>query len=104
VSREWCRSSTQKYAPRNDGPPLHALGYRPLTGELWRHREAKARAVVEGGKVKAVEVTDPGAGYNTPPTATVRGIGDVELVVTLLFDKDLKKNGSIKATEVKAAK
>jgi hypothetical protein len=75
--------------------------YRPQNGELWRHRDAKARAVVEDGKVKRIEVNDAGAGYSTPPRVTIKGMENVELVVTLHFDKDLKKNGSI---EVKAAK
>jgi hypothetical protein len=78
--------------------------YRPQDGELWRHRDAKARAVVEGGKLKRIEVTDAGAGYSSPPKVTVKGVDDVELVVTLLFDKDLKKNGSIRSVEVKEAK
>jgi hypothetical protein len=78
--------------------------YRPQNGELWRHKDAKAHAVVEDGRVKRIEVTDSGAGYSTPPKVTIKGMDGVELVVTLLFDKDLKKNGSIKSIEVKAAK
>ncbi len=74
--------------------------YRPQKKELWTHREAVAHAVVKDGKVRVV-VTDAGAGYSTPPKVTVKGMAGVELVVTLLFDKDLKKNGSIKSIEVK---
>jgi hypothetical protein len=78
--------------------------YRPQTDELWRHKDAKAHAVVENGLVKKVVVTDAGFGYCTPPKVTIKGMEGVELVVTLHFDKDLKKNGSIEAIEVKAAK
>jgi hypothetical protein len=78
--------------------------YRPQNGELWRHRDAKALAVVNNGVVKKVVITDAGFGYSTPPKARVKGIEGVELVVTLHFDKDLKKNGSIETIEVKAAK
>jgi hypothetical protein len=78
--------------------------YRPQNGELWRHKDAKVRAVMEDGKFKRIEVTDAGAGYSSPPKVTIKGMEGVELVVTLLFDKDLKKNGSIKAIEVKAVK
>jgi hypothetical protein len=78
--------------------------FRPQNGEIWRHRDAKARAVVEDGKVKRIEVTDAGAGYSTSPKFTIKGMEKVELVATLLFDKDLKKNGSIKSIDVKAAK
>src|SRR4051812_7234034 len=41
--------------------------FRPQEGELWPTKEAKGHAVVEDGRVKSVVVTDPGAGYNTPP-------------------------------------
>jgi hypothetical protein len=77
--------------------------YRPQNGELWRHRDAKAHAVVEAGAVKQIIVTDAGAGYSTLPKAAIKGKPGVELVVTLLFDKDLKKNGSIKSIELKSA-
>src|SRR4051812_42172342 len=75
--------------------------YQPQKGELWRHRDAKAHALVEAGRVVRVLVTDAGAGYSTPPRATIRGMEAVELAVTLQFDKDLKKNGSIKSVEVR---
>jgi hypothetical protein len=78
--------------------------YRPQNGELWKHRDAKARAIIENGVLKRIEVTDAGVGYSTPPKVTVKGMPNVEFVATLLFDKDLKKNGSIKSIEAKAAK
>jgi hypothetical protein len=75
--------------------------YRPQNGELWKHTDAKARAVVENGKIKEIVVTEPGSGYTTSPKVTVKGFEKTEFIVTLLFDKDLKKNGSIKSIEVK---
>jgi hypothetical protein len=78
--------------------------YRPQNGELWRHRNAKAHAVVENGVFKKVVVTDPGFGYSSHPTAKVKGFDGVELIVKLHFDKDMKKNGSIEAIEVTTAK
>ncbi len=74
--------------------------YRPQRGELWKTTPAKAYAVVEGGKVRRVVVTDPGSGYSTPPAATVRGLEGVRLKVTLRFGKDLGKNGSVGTVEV----
>jgi hypothetical protein len=47
--------------------------YKPGKGNLWRTTPAKAYAVLEGGKVKRVVVTDHGSGYSTPPKATVQG-------------------------------
>jgi hypothetical protein len=78
--------------------------YRPQNNELWRNSPAKAHAVVEGGKVKRIVVTDGGAGYTTPPKAIVKGLERVELTVALQFGKDLKTNGGVKAIEVAAPK
>ncbi len=75
--------------------------YRPQGGGLWRHRAAAARAVVEGGRLMAVVVTDPGAGYSTPPAVAVKGFEAAGLVATLRFDTDLAKNGSVGSVEIK---
>ena len=74
--------------------------YQPQRGELWMTTPAKAYAVVEDGKVKRIVVTDPGSGYSTPPKATVQGMDNVQLKVTVQFGKDLKKNGGIGSIEV----
>lgn len=75
--------------------------YKPQDGELWKHKDAKGYAVVEDGKVTKVVVTDAGAGYSSTPKVTIKGFEKVELTVTLLLDKDLEKNGSIKSVELK---
>ena len=74
--------------------------YRPQNGEMWPTSEAKAYAVVEGGKVKKVVVTEAGSGYSCSPTAMVEGMKDVALKVTLKFGTDMKKNGAIESIEV----
>lgn len=78
--------------------------YRPQAGELWTHKATKAHAIVLDGKVKEVVVTEPGAGYSTPPKAKLTGMDGVELQVKLSFGKDLKTNGSVSAIEVVKAK
>ena len=75
--------------------------FRPQNGELWKHSGAKAHAVVENGKVVKVVIDDAGAGYSTVPKVTVKGFEKTEFVVTLMLSKDLKKNGSIEAIELK---
>ncbi len=75
--------------------------YRPQNRELWKHKEAQAQAIVENGRITKIVITDPGFGYSTPPKITAPSLPDAEFTVTLLFDKDLKKNGSIKTIEVK---
>jgi len=75
--------------------------FQPQKGDLWKHTDAKAHAVVENGKVTKVVIDEPGSGYSTPPKVTVKGMEKVEFEVTLSFDKDMKKNGAIKSIEVK---
>lgn len=76
--------------------------YRPQDAELWTHKDAKAHAVVVDGKVTKIVVTEAGAGFSSPPTATVQGMDGVRLNVTLSFGKDLKTNGSISGIEIAA--
>lgn len=77
--------------------------FRPQNGELWPTTAAKAHAVVEGGKIKKIVITEPGSGYCTSPTATVQGM-NTPLKVTVKYSKELKKNGGIDAIEVAPAK
>jgi hypothetical protein len=75
--------------------------YRPEKGGLWRNKPARAYAVVEYNQVKKIVVTDPGAGYSSPPRATVKGFGMVRLDVKLKFDTNLKMNGRIASIDVR---
>ena len=74
--------------------------YKPGKGNLWKTTPAKAYAVLDDGKVKRVVVTDPGSGYSTAPKAMIQGMEKVELKVTIQFNKDFKKNGSIRSIDV----
>lgn len=78
--------------------------FRPQNGELWPTTAAKAHAVIEGGKITKIVVTEAGAGYNSAPTATVQGMKDVSLKVTVSYGTELKKNGGISEIEVATAK
>jgi hypothetical protein len=77
--------------------------YRPERGELWRTKRARAHAIVEGGKVKEIVVSEPGSGYSTPPRAVIKGMPEVKLTVNIAFDRDLKKNGSVQSIHVSPA-
>lgn len=77
--------------------------YQPQKGELWKTTPAEGYAIVEDGKIKQIVVTEPGSGYSIPPEAKVKGMESVALKVTLHFDKDLTKNGSVQAVGVAAA-
>ena len=74
--------------------------YKPGKGNLWRTAPAKAYALVEGGKVKRVVVTDPGSGYSSPPAASVRGMEKVNLKATIRFSKQFNSNGAVSSVEV----
>lgn len=74
--------------------------YRPQEGELWPTTPAQAHAIMENGKIKRIVVTAPGSGYSSPPKATLEGMDEIPLKVTLKFGKDLKKNGGVGSIEV----
>jgi len=74
--------------------------YRPQAGELWPTKPAKAYALVEEGKIKKVVVTEPGAGYSSPPKVAVKGFEKVQLEAKVKFETDLKKNGGIESIGV----
>jgi hypothetical protein len=74
--------------------------FRPQNGELWKTSAAKGYAVVEDGKVKKVVITEAGSGYCSSPKVTIRGMDEVSLEITLHFDRELKKNGSVEKIEV----
>ena len=78
--------------------------FRPQNNELWRVAAAKAHAVVEDGKLVKIVVDEPGYGYSSPPTATIRGMDGVVLKTSIRFAKDLKKNGAVDTIEIGASK
>jgi hypothetical protein len=69
--------------------------YRPEKGELWPTKPARAYAVVEDNKITKIVVTQPGAGYSSPPKVSVKGVDKVRLRAKLNFTTDLKKNGGV---------
>jgi hypothetical protein len=73
--------------------------YRPGTGELWKHREAKGVATVKDGVVTSIQVTDGGAGYSSVPTVKVSGV-EVKGKVTVGYGEELKTNGEVVGVEV----
>jgi hypothetical protein len=71
--------------------------YRPGNGNLWTHTPAAATATLKDGAITAVTLTNPGAGYTTPPRLSIPNHPDARLTATLTFTTDLAKNGSIRA-------
>jgi hypothetical protein len=78
--------------------------FRRQEGELWKTTPAKGYAVVDGGKIEKVVVTESGSGYSAPPKVTVQGMEGVALKATLHLDRELRKNGSIASVELAEVK
>jgi hypothetical protein len=76
--------------------------YRSWAGELWPTHAATGYATVSNGAVTGFVVTDPGYGYSSPPSVTVKDMPDVKTLSTLSFDADFGKNGSVKSVTVAA--
>lgn len=74
--------------------------YQPQSGELWQHTPATATATVSDGKVVSVKITNPGAGYMTPPTVVVSGHTDVKLEASIEFTQDFKTNGRLASLNI----
>ncbi len=64
-------------------------------GEVWPRVAASATAVVTDGVVTAINITNGGAGYSSPPTVTVPGFANLTIVAALSFGKSFTTNGSI---------
>ncbi|MBV8780075.1 MAG: hypothetical protein JO353_01645 [Phycisphaerae bacterium] len=76
--------------------------YQRSAGEMWKHVPAKGYAVISGGTLKSIVLTDHGAGYSSRPNASVEGMPGVHLKVTLQYGTDLATNGSIKSIEIES--
>lgn len=71
--------------------------YRKWKGELWPTVEATGYATVSNGVVTGFVVTNPGSGYSSPPTVSVKDMPSIQTVASLSFDTDFSKNGSIQS-------
>jgi len=69
--------------------------YRPESGSLWPTTPAVAFATISNGAVTSIVVAEAGAGYSSPPKISVTGHPEIALKSTLMFSRDLKKNGSL---------
>jgi len=74
--------------------------YNRSRGEWWRHSRATAYAMVHNGIVTGYVITNPGAGYSSPPKISVPGLREVNATATLSFGTDFARNGSIKEIKI----
>jgi hypothetical protein len=73
----------------------NAYRYPPGRGKLWPVEAAAGYAMIKEGTVASVVITHPGSGYNSPPTISLPGHPELAFEANLVFDRDVKKNGSI---------
>jgi hypothetical protein len=68
--------------------------YNRSAGETWPQTPATATAVLTNGVITGFEITNPGAGYTTPPAITVLN-SDATATAVLSFGTDFNTNGSL---------
>jgi hypothetical protein len=95
-------SALGKYGVTNERLDFVSNYYRydRSRGEWWPYTLATATATVENGKVTGFVITNGGSGYSSSPAVSVPGFGDVKVVATVLYGKDLKRNGIVTALSV----
>jgi hypothetical protein len=76
--------------------------YRRSMGEMWPTSDATAVAYVSNGVVTGFKITNPGSGYSSPPTVSLKDMPDVHLVAALSFDSEFDKNGAVSAVSLTA--
>lgn len=64
-------------------------------GQMWKHRPAKAYAIVENGRVTDFEIVDGGAGYSSLPKISIKGVASMDSKIELSYGRDFESNGSI---------
>lgn len=74
--------------------------YRPQSGELWKHSNAKVELIVSAGKVTGVKIVDPGFGYSSAPKVVVAGYPNQKIKSTIGFSKDTRTNGRLISVEI----
>ncbi|HEY1173015.1 MAG TPA: hypothetical protein VGH19_16725 [Verrucomicrobiae bacterium] len=111
------RGPTDAEARKNKEVLMKALGKHGITnerldevsnyyryvksrGETWKHKDAKANALVKDGAVIGYEITEGGSGYSSVPTITVPGIKDAKAKVEVSYSKTFEKNGKISAMTI----
>lgn len=75
--------------------------YNGRNSDTWRKTPASATAIITDGVVTGVTITNPGAGYSSTPTVTIKGPnGTVTATATVTYTQDFKTNGSITAITI----
>jgi hypothetical protein len=75
--------------------------YNGQQSRTWQITPATATAIVQNGVVTGLSITNPGSGYSSAPTITIKGPnGTTTAIATLSYSTDFAKNGSISSIKL----
>ncbi len=88
------------YGVTNDELDRVANYYRfdSTKSETWKHRAAKGVAVIKGGKVVSIRLTDAGVGYTYTPKLSIPGYTGALVSARVVFTKAFRTNGHLRVT------
>lgn len=70
--------------------------YNGQQSRTWQITPATATAIVQNGVVTGIAITNPGSGYSSAPTITIKGpSGTTTAIATVSYSTDFATNGSI---------
>ncbi|MBO9599870.1 MAG: hypothetical protein J7559_18870 [Cohnella sp.] len=70
--------------------------YNGQKSKTWKITPATAAAIVKNGVVTGISITNPGSGYSSAPTITIKTPSGTTIAkATVSYSKDFAKNGSI---------
>ncbi|MGZ4164287.1 MAG: hypothetical protein ACXVPK_09640 [Tumebacillaceae bacterium] len=70
--------------------------YNGQQSKTWRVTPATVKAIETNGVVTGIQITNPGAGYSSTPTITIKGPnGTVTATTTVSYTQDFTTNGSL---------
>jgi|GEM_PF-1045704 len=70
--------------------------YNGQQSQTWKIVPATATAIVKDGVVTGIAITNPGSGYSSAPTITIKSPnGTTTAKATISYSKDFAKNGSL---------
>ena len=76
--------------------------YNGQKSKTWKITPATASAIVKDGVVTGINILNPGSGYSSAPTITIKTpSGTTTAKATVAYSKDFAKNGSISAISLK---
>ncbi len=75
--------------------------YNGQKSKTWKITPATATAIVKDGVVTGISITNPGSGYSSAPTITIKTPGGTTTATaTVSYSKDFAKNGSISSIKL----